>query len=250
MPPPVAMNAFVKVGRCWKSSSRFPNSASDPASVPVSPNTAVVRVDEVLLGPPPVLSSRHAGAKITVYLNQPEGIKAGAHAIFFATSWMYGKSLAVREVARIQNGNVDEMRKQIADAERNIADRRLADRLAKAELVLLGKVAETHPLDNEKLGMPGSEHTPHWWQALIQAEVVLKGQLPERSVTIVFPASLDEMWIDSPKFKPGQLAVLILQRDQQEKGWPIMRIRGLTALDPLDVQQPDQRDRIQKLLLQ
>jgi hypothetical protein len=221
--------------------------AATMPSVPVSPNTAVVRIDEVLHAPP-VLTSRHAGTRITVYLNQPESIKVGAHAIFFAKSWMYGQSLAVVEVARMEDGKADDARKQIAAAESNIADRKLADRMAKAELVLLGRITGTHPLDNEKLRMPGSEHTPHWWQATIQAEAVLKGKLPENPVSIVFPNSLDEMWIDSPKFKPRQEAIVILQRNQQEKGWPIMRILGLTALDPLDVQPPEQRDRIQKLL--
>jgi len=44
------------------------------------------------------------------------------------------------------------------------------------------------------------------------------------------------MWIDSPKFKPGDTGVWILQRNQQEKGFPKMRVAGLTALDPLDFQ--------------
>jgi hypothetical protein len=56
------------------------------------------------------------------------------------------------------------------------------------------------------------------------------------------------MWIDSPKFEAGQSGIWILQRKQKERGWPLMREPGLTALDPLDFQPQSQLDRVRELL--
>ena len=76
----------------------------------------------------------------------------------------------------------------------------------------------------------------------------LKGRPEGDSLRVVFPRSSDELWIESPKLEPGQRVILILQQDQQEKGWPVLRVPGLTALDPLDVQPPEQLDRVRKLV--
>jgi hypothetical protein len=43
-------------------------------------------------------------------------------------------------------------------------------------------------------------------------------------------------------------ATFVLQRDQDEKGFPAHRLAGLTALNPLDVHPVEARPRVQRLL--
>jgi hypothetical protein len=56
------------------------------------------------------------------------------------------------------------------------------------------------------------------------------------------------MWIDAPKLRKGMAVLLLLQRDQQEKGMPVLRRPGWTALDPLDVLPPNQIERVRRLI--
>lgn len=217
-------------------------SVSTP-EVPASRNTSVVRVDEILQGP--VEFSDYLGRDITLYTESPKGLAAGSSAVFFTRSWLYGRGLAVIEVGRIRKG--DKVSDDIAAAAGAIADRRLGERIAKADLVVVGEVMDTKP--GPALERPiESEHVPLWWEAFVRVADVLKGQLEEDTVSVVYPSSRDEMWIEAPKLGPGQAAILILQRDQQEKGWPVLRVPGLTALDPLDYQPVEALDRVRRLI--
>ncbi len=69
------------------------------------------------------------------------------------------------------------------------------------------------------------------------------------STSAIRPRSTDELWIDSPKFVPGQEGVWLLHRDQQERGAAAMRVSGaLTALDPIDFQPRDRLEQVRSLL--
>lgn len=221
--------------------------AATMPDVPVTDSTAVVRVDDVLYAPPQF--SDYKGREITVLLADTKNTGARREAVFFTNAWLYGSSLAVVEVGRVSSTeDISEVRRQIMEAELNIADDQLRDRLARADLVLGGSVASVEPLREVQRRMPVTEHNPDWWQADIRIGLVVKGQFDRKAISVLFPNSTDEMWIDSPKFRPGQEGIWILQRNQEEKGWPSMRVEGYTALHPLDFQPPDQLDRIRKLL--
>lgn len=214
--------------------------------VTASANTSVVRVDEVLHGPSQF--SDHVGREITLYSEKPKGLAAGRSAVFFTRSWLYGQSLAVVEVGRILQGG-DTVVDDIKDAEQTAFDRRLADRIAKATLVVAGEVTDIG--SGPELRRPiETEHAPDWARAFVKVSVVLKGKAPDQdqNVAVAFPRSLDELWIDSPKLERGLTGILILQLDQEEKGWPVLRVPGLTALDPLDVQPIEELDRIRRII--
>jgi hypothetical protein len=219
--------------------------ATTMKAVPVSGNVAIVRVEDILDGPSQFADQR--GREITLYSGNPQGLVAGKRAVFFTRSWLYGESLAVIEVGRFEEGDQKALGDEITSARQNIEDRRLGDRIAKAELVVAGRVVETARARQTDARRVETEHAPDWWQAEIDVQAMLKGT-PREKTAILYANSLDEMWIDSPKFKPGQEGIWILQRDQQEKGWPVLRIPGLTALDPLDYQPTQQLDRVRKLV--
>jgi hypothetical protein len=216
-------------------------------SAPASENTFAVRVDEIMHGPPALADQR--GRTITLYSHSPQGLEKGAHAIFFTRSWLYGESIAVVEVGRVEERDAPEMRRDMETAQQVIADRHLLDRIVRADLVIAGKVLRTEPAPQRDSRRPVTEHDPDWWVADVEVESFEKGRAEGRVVQVLFPHSRDEMWIDSPKFEPGQTGLWILQRNQTEKGWPVLRLPGLSALDPLDFQPPQQLERVRRLMV-
>src|SRR5437870_3694243 len=70
--------------------------ASTMAAVPASNRTLVVRVDRVLQAPAGM--SGLEGQEITVQLQSRNTLKAQDRAVFYTVGWLYGESLAVREV--------------------------------------------------------------------------------------------------------------------------------------------------------
>ena len=217
--------------------------ATEP-SLPVDDRTSVVRVDQVLRAPdrfPPL-----KGREVTVQLRRDLPATSGESGVFFTRAWSYGKTLAVLEVGRMDVRYASALPGQIREAERAVADEKLAQRVAKAQLIVLGQVTGTRPAPRDRKS-PVTEHDPVWWEATIAVRSVEKGEKPA-SLRVLFPASTDEMWIDAPKLRRGMNALFLLQRDQQEKGMPLLRRPGWTALDPLDVLPPDQVGRVRQLL--
>jgi hypothetical protein len=220
--------------------------------VPADIGTAVVRVDRVLKAPP-VLTGL-VGRELTLLPAAGSSVTAGQQSVFFTRAWLYGDSLAVIEVGRLEqdigrlDAEMDEVSGLIGEADRRDADDQVTERLRRAEMVVTGRVRETHPLQREQSG-PVSEHDPEWWEATLEVSSTEKGEPPSgQLLTVLFPNSTDEFWIDSPKLTPGMEAIFVLQRDQAEKGFPVLRVAGLTALLPLDVHPLEALPRIQSLL--
>jgi hypothetical protein len=215
------------------------------SQLPPHEDTAVVSVREVIHAP--VTLDDFTGRKITVLLATPEKDKAGEDAVFFTTSWLYGDGLAVIEQGHVGAAKVRAVKKEVAAIIAGMPDEDLQDRLGRASLVVVGKVRDTRPHRSDR-PQPVTEHAPDWWDADVAVESVEKGKLARDLVVVLFPASTDEFWSDSPKFTEGQEGVWILQRNQKERGWPVMREPGLTALSPVDFHPRPELDRIRKLL--
>jgi hypothetical protein len=215
------------------------------SQLPAHEHTAVVNVREVILAPDTL--DDFAGRKITVLLATPEKDKAGEDAVFFTTSWLYGDGLAVIEQGHVGAAKVRAVKREVAAIIAEMRDEELQARLGRASLVVLGKVRDTRPHKSER-PQPVTEHAPDWWDAEVAVESVEKGKLAKDLVVVLFAARTDEFWSDSPKFTEGQEGVWILQRNQKERGWPVMREPGLTAVSPLDFHPRTELDRIRKLL--
>jgi hypothetical protein len=219
--------------------------ASAMPGVPVNDKTVIVAVEELFT--PTGFLGDLTKTNITVQLTQSPPIQVGERAVFFTNGWIYGEGVAVVEVSHLRlEGDTSAVRRAINEAMKRSEDRKVRDRLERANLVIVGRVLETRPVKDYQ--GPISEYAPEWWEAVIAVEAVKKGKLQDEQLVILFPASLDEVWIDSPKFERGQEGVWILQRDQQEKGSPMMRLPGYTALDPLDFRLKEQLDYLTKLL--
>jgi hypothetical protein len=215
--------------------------------VPVTDNTARVTVEEVLRSSGTL--DDYTGRDITVQLSSPAEV--GQRLIFFTRGWLYGQSVAVVEVARadVSERDVSDLRERIADVDTRGAEQAMQERVAAADLIVGGRVLDIRPAPLEERAYPISEHEPDWWEAIVAVDSVEKSTLDSDTVRVLFPRSTDELWIDSPKFVPGQEGIWLLRRDQQERGAATMRVSGaLTALDPLDFQPRERLEQIRPLL--
>lgn len=185
--------------------------------VTVSPNTSVVTIDKVIRKPDSV--ALLAGDKVTV-LTEGTGPQKGVQALFFSDGWIFGNSVAVRArswepVASAKAAGADDAR---ATAQlQAAADKELQKTLESADLVIVGRVKKIQPpsltaLAPEKQMI--SEHNPDWHEATVEVQSVLKGAPDMKEAVIRFPASMDVMWVNYPKFKEGQEGTFILQQDR------------------------------------
>jgi hypothetical protein len=217
------------------------NAATMPA-IPLTDRTAVARVYEVLRGGG-VLAAL-SGQAITLQLSDTDKATEGQEAVFFTNVWLYGDSIAVREVGHwpVETA-MENMHTQITDTVRSMPDEELQQHLAGADLVVSGKVSGIRRHKPE-IRQPVSFHTPEWWEASLEVEAVHKGDPATKSVTVVFPQSIDIRWHKAPRFEAGQEGIWILHKGQ---------IKGLStdlysALHPLDFHPRDQSERVSRLV--
>jgi hypothetical protein len=211
--------------------------------VDVSELDAVIAVDRVLRRPAGVVD--FSGQEITVRGRSAVEFDDDRTALFAADGWLYGESLALVGVARMdeRQSNAEERIKQ---AEQRAAVEALRDRLRRADLVVTAVVKKTNPRGDKEMP-PVSEHDPLWWEAWLKVESVEKGKV-QRQLRVLYPSSTDEFWYESPKFAPGDEGVFLLQRDQKERGPTQYRVRGYTALHPLDFHPRERLDELRALL--
>jgi hypothetical protein len=221
-------------------------SAATLPQIRATASTIIVKVDEVVHAPPATLED-YRGKEVTVLLDRPGTVRTGEQFIFFTTSWMLGSSIAVREVGRAQpDPDVAITRRRVAEAHTTVADNKLQNRLKDAELVVVGRVSAVRPAPENIRRGSASEHDPDWSEAVIQIESVVKGQIDEASLVVLFPSSRDVMWESAPKFREGEEGTWAFRRE---------RMRGLpptyeyfTALNPRDFHSKDQLDRVRRLV--
>jgi hypothetical protein len=218
--------------------------ASTVQTHPASSHTVVVRVDRIIRMPPAL--GNLGGRQITVELTAAPGVRVGQRAFFFANGLVYADSLVVKEVGRIDVPPAAAAREalvtQIGEAVQTAPDRVIQRHLTTAQVVVTGKVASIRKVPRPP-GSPISEHDPDWRQAVVDVESVESG-LPVKQVAVLFPASRDVRWRQSPKFTVGQEGVWILHQHQMAE----LRAPGYTALHPFDFHPKPQRNRIRALI--
>ncbi len=215
--------------------------ASNEPSVPSGPGRIVARVDATLK------ASRDlgdlVGQEITIQLaDKRPAMKRGDQAIFYATDWVFGKKVAVRELSHQAATPAAERQVIKTLAEQPL--RHLASRIRAAELVIVGVVEAIKP---SPIPEPRSFHAPQWKVATVRIESVLKSsrrgsQSSLNAVDLLFPSNDD--WAPAPKFRKGQRGIFLL-RHEPKIGIPP---EFFAALDPADFQPRNALGRVQSLL--
>ena len=220
--------------------------------VPVDAATTIVQVQEVLHAPPGL--DDFTGWTITVQLERPELVRTGEPAAFFTRTWIFGSSLAVRAVGvlPLAEGSAfgydpGKLAAQVSTAVQTVADETLLHRLDAARWVVVGRVVSAEPARVPASEDPEiTEHEPDWWIARVAIESIEKGTGRTGELEVLFPHSDDVAFYRNPKLTPGQESLFLLHEDEMPE--PSRGLEGLTALDPLDVQDVRQLDRVRRLL--
>ena len=180
----------------------------------------------------------------------------GSRAVFYTRLWTLGRGLALIELAHERVGAGDAALKDaVSVVERSLelrTERAMADRIAKAAIVVSGRVGAVREPESEEETEPQlSEHDPQWREAVISVREVVKGFDADFSGEIVvrFAASIDVMWAGAPKFEVGQEGIFMLDaewvRVEQPKG-AAKKSTG-TLVDPANFLPLEQLDRVRNL---
>ncbi len=221
--------------------------------VPVSENTIIVRVDEVIDQPSKV--TLMAGDTVTVQVLDRSPLRGGVQATFYTQAWIFGEGVAVREVGHelvaqaagvAQGQDAQTIRQQRQDEQ-------LRARIAAADMVMVGRVVSVGPstLSQFQPTSPVTEHDPGWQEAVVEVETGIKGVADAQRVVVRFPTSMDVQWFNAPRFTNGQEGVFICTRDQIS-GVQLAMLAGnqvvaYTALAAEDVLGRDQAARVTAL---
>jgi len=235
--------------------------ATSFAGVPQSPNTIVVRVDSVLKKPPAI--SLKKGDNVTVEMKDLSAFQQGTQATFYTEGWIFGSGVAVKELGHEFNpgggtpaSGADTAESALVQAQTQISDQDLQNRIASSELVVIGRVTDVHRWTIPKSAASRyhtSEHSADWHEAVLQIDSVLKGTKPKKGKMVVrFPLSRDVAWVNSPKFEKLQRGIFFLKKDQVS-GDPRASLGGYqvdvyTCLKPGDWLPMSDETRVRSLL--
>ena len=223
--------------------------------IPLTRDTLVVTVDEILEGPP-VLAG-FAGQNITVQLNRGLRATVGQTYVFYTNGWIYGAGLAVKAVAAVPASDAGmKVARQALDS---APERRLRERASNAELVVTGRITEVRAAPRLP-GAPITEHDPEWRQAVVAVDSVpraaTKSARKPKQVLIRFAASPDVRWADAPKFTVGDAGVWMLGDKSKSKRKETNELRAAAGaqtneflvVDPEDFLPAELSERVQSLL--
>jgi hypothetical protein len=206
------------------------NASDEPLQAPAN-NTVVIKVSRMYAGSE--VTGDQTGRTVTVVLSRTMRLKVGSEGLFFGNPRYVGKSLTMVDVGETLSPNTSGA--AAADLETGLQARRdlpLRERLATASLVFRGKVESERPLPvndrKREFRVPPSEHDPEWHVASVRVITPIRGGERDALVLIIFPASRDIMWFNTPKLRPGMDAIFITHKPEREQAL-LLRTTGVTA---------------------
>ena len=220
--------------------------ASLVSAMPAGPNTAIVKVDQVLRAPE-VLGSM-TGDQVTVQFKAPTNVQVGQQRLFFTVPVVFSDTVAVQETGQLQTTPPDVQAMSahvdlVSNLVKQLPDKKLQEHALTADAVVTGTVTAVKPVVPPP-GSPVTEHDPKWHEATLKVESVERGHVASDTVTVLFANSKDIAWYTSPKFTVGQKGVFVLH-----SAGPVMRATThFLATDPLDYHPTQQRERIRSLV--
>lgn len=250
-------SSIIVLGKVLKT-----NASDEPLLKPTS-RTVLISVQKMLAGT--AIAGDQTGRTITVILSRPGDFKEGEEALFFGNPRFLGNSLTIADEGEVPSRSGGPS--QFAALQRGAQvrqDRPILDRLALAKLVFRGVVDAVRPLElaapaEQEKRPPTSltEHDPDWHIASVRVATPLRGGDVGQVVAVVFAASRDVTWFNSPKLVQGQEAIFIAHAPMVQEQ-PLYRASGLTKLlqkqtvylvtEPFDVLPPADEARVRGLL--
>jgi hypothetical protein len=192
------------------------NASLEPLQA-ASPQTVVIKVLRMYAGAD--IAGDQTGHTATVILSpQSKGIETDVEAVFFGNPRFVGKSLTIADEGEIP---ADATSAATVGIESAGHDRPLRDRIIAASSIFQGKVESEHTLvtaDGElkDLREPAGEHDPEWHVATVLVLSALRGSKEGELISVIFSASDDIVWFNSPKLKVGEEAMFIAHRPETD----------------------------------
>ena len=205
--------------------------ASEEPLLKASADTAVINVSHMYAGTE--IAGDQTGRNITAILRQPRSLKVGTEAMFFGNPRFVGKSLTMVDEDEVPFAKLAETDTSLQIGLQARRDKPVLERLSSASSVFLGKVESEKPLDGDmdkkdQSRELTSEHNPEWHVAAVRVITPLRGGDKDTLVLVIYPASRDIMWFNSPKLKPGQDGVFITHNPAKGEE-ELMRTTGVTT---------------------
>lgn len=193
--------------------------SSSLSFVTASPTTFVVRVERVHHATPAL--HNQPGQQVTVVSVAGSMPTRDQRRIFFTNPFLYGETLAVREVGNNIEvpEDLDALHALVVRVTEEAKMEELRRHLESAHAVAQGRATSVRRVHE----VPVSEHDPLWWVAGIRVTRGLKGDV-EGEIHVRFPSSRDIKWYGVPKLKEGDEGVFILHRDGLEVGGATLAI--------------------------
>jgi hypothetical protein len=187
--------------------------AASFSAVTATPRTLVVRVEDVLDKP----AALHLAVGDSVTVEPLDStLKSGTRATFYTTGWVFGRGVAVREVAHETmpaQQTLAAQRDSFRQLQRQVTDSTLAERVRGADMIVVGRVETIRaPTNMTQPRRRITEHDADWQEAVIAVDSMIKGP-PSTRVVVRFPGSQDIAWHRLPKFTAGQAGTFLLRRD-------------------------------------
>jgi hypothetical protein len=170
----VEASKFIFIGTVKK------NGASNLAGLPANDRLVVVEINKVARAPEAFTGV--VGTTVTVKLPRGADLKSGETRLFFTKRLMYAENLAVEATAIDQvKEDQEQAVKEVKDAVANIERKEQLARLAKAALIVEGRVTQMRESELNKK-YPLSFKSPYWVSVLIQIARVIKGKYEGKAV--------------------------------------------------------------------
>jgi hypothetical protein len=237
--------AAAEAGFIWRGRIE-PGQTPQGPPIPAAAGEALAATVEEVLHSTDVLRGL-TGRSVTLVTRHAAALKERQAMIFFTDCVSLGDPVLLRELAHL--GATHEASRDVAELLREKAERPLVERLAGAELVVAGTVADSRIL--EQPFPPRSEHDPQWGLARVTVETVFKGAKPKPEVEVLFASSTDIAWYRAPKLHRGMAGLFLLRRAAEEDGVPQKASRTLYKVtDPLDFLPRERRPDVERLVPQ
>jgi hypothetical protein len=217
--------------------------SADAPTVPAEAGEVVAaQIEEVLCST--VDMRGLAGQEASVITKHAVELRERHAVVLFTECISLGNHILVREIGHVEA--VAENERQIAEALREAEERPLRERVATADLIVIGEVVESRPLEREF--PPRSEHDPEWWIARVAVASALKGRKPRGEVEVLFANSTDIVWYKSPKLHKGTSGVFLLHHLKEDEVPRDALRSAYQATDPLDFLPGSRQGEVERML--
>jgi len=230
--------------------------SEEPLVAPTS-LTAVIKIRQMFAGSE--FAGDQAGHTATVILSKPGDAKVGSELLFFGNPRFIGKTITIADLGelpapRIEAGVVPAELAQGMQARR---DAPVRARLALASMVFRGTVESVRAPEGTKENELRQEHDPEWQIAMVRVTSPIRGAGSGAVVPVVFPASRDIIWFNSPKLHPGDDVLILAHRPREDevqllRNSPVMRLveeqRAVVVSQPFDVLPASDEKRLSTLV--